>query len=334
MSNAHKLSISTCVVTYERPDHIKRLLRSIIAQETLPKEVIIIDDSDNENTRKVVNNFKSDIVCADCNLIYQHRPDGSGMTEARNVAIERSTGDIIVFFDDDVEIPPGWFKRLRSHWKKYPDSGVIGGPALSVDKDGEYSSELIRSDEKLNYINEYGETQSRAYRWLPDKVVEVDQVGGANMSFRRNTLKEVSGFNPIYLGSAAYEDYDIMARLRRRGKTILCCPELKVKHYDTPYTGTAEEGSETAYWAGYNGILFRFICFPETFVMSLVRLWLLGGDTMPVWKQIGWAMLHRDVSPLYRIKGYVYGLLYLMLHRKYLEPVDAGNVKNLTTNVQ
>lgn len=311
------MDLSVCVVTYERPSHVSRLLDSLADQDTPADEVVLVDDSDDDRTERVAESARDPLAAGGCDLVHVRREDGSGMTDARNAAIETAAGDVLAFLDDDVECPPDWIGTLRRLWADHPEAGAIGGPALIVDDDGEYAEELIRSDENYNWINEYGEQRSKEYRWLPSRIVETDQLGGANMSFRRETLTELGGFNAIYRGSEMYEDTDIMARLRRRDRTVLYCPELAVRHYETPKTG-AQTTTEELYWVGWNGVVFRYVCFPETFAVSLLRLLVRNrGMLSSAWKKVGASLLD-GTNRLWTLKGYVDGLRYVMENRESL----------------
>ena len=302
------MDISLCVVTYERPHDIRRLLYSLCQQTDDLDEVIIVDDSETTDTEAVVAGFE------ELPITYIHRYDGSGMTEARNIAINRANGEIIAFVDDDVECSPDWIANLRDSWTTHSDAAAIGGPALLVDDDGEIKSDITRTAENQNVLNEYGEGRTLEMGWVPREAVKTDALGGANMSFRSSVLSEVNGFNPIYRGSEVYEDMDIMARLYRRGKSIYYDPSLQVKHYDTPKTGVDTSEEEFYYW-GWNLIIFRYVCFPETFKMSILRLPFTSG-----WKRLGRAVVN-DRNHLLTVKGYVDGLVHVLKHGDDL-PVD------------
>ena len=50
------------------------------------------------------------------------------MNAARNAGVRAATGDLIVFIDDDVSVPPGWLDALLAGVAAAPDREVYGGP--------------------------------------------------------------------------------------------------------------------------------------------------------------------------------------------------------------
>lgn len=308
------MKISVCVVTYNRSENIDRIIRSLKKQRVSPHQLVIVDDSDGNETQKIISRFDSQ---TNVSTEYIHRSTSSGMTEARNVAIDYVDGDIVAFLDDDVECPPEWIANLRNSWRSHPNAHAIGGPALLVDSDGEYVHDITHTDENLNWINKYGEQRSSQGAWVPSSYIEVDQLGGANMSFRKNVLDDLGGFNAFYQGSEVYEDTDIMARIRRRDGKIIYHPDLAIKHYETAKVG-APTDKEAQYWFGFNAILFRYICYPENFSISIIRLLTINqGWLLPAWLKFLSALI-KNTDWLFVLKGYIDGLIYVIRNRKSL----------------
>jgi GT2 family glycosyltransferase len=217
----------------------------------------------------------------------------------------------VTFLDDDVECPREYVAKLKTTWERHSEAFAIGGPAIFVDDEGETAVDINTSSENLNWINKYGEQRSSEGVWRPPEPVATDQLVGANMSIRSGVLDRLGGFNDIYLGSAMYEETDLMARIRRRGGTIIYDSGLEVKHYETPKAGAENERKEF-YWSGLNAIIFRYVCFPETFWISLLRLLTVNpGWLYPVWVRIGAAPV-KNTAWLWILKGYVYGLRYVI----------------------
>lgn len=50
-----------------------------------------------------------------------------GFSNQRNTGVKNSSGDYIIFIDDDIEIREGWFEDFTSEFEKYPDKlGAMG----------------------------------------------------------------------------------------------------------------------------------------------------------------------------------------------------------------
>jgi glycosyltransferase involved in cell wall biosynthesis len=88
-----------------RPDELNRCLDSVFQNADRPDEVIVSDDSPNEESARAV-------VARYPDVIYQSGPR-RGLGPNRNACIQSATGSHIIFVDDDVCIPPEFFTTAR-----------------------------------------------------------------------------------------------------------------------------------------------------------------------------------------------------------------------------
>jgi len=86
--------VSVIIPTYNRPNLIGEALESVLAQTYSDIEVLIIDGSNNETTRKKISTY------SDPRIRYQSVKNISA-ANSRNVGIGLSTGEFIAFNDDD-----------------------------------------------------------------------------------------------------------------------------------------------------------------------------------------------------------------------------------------
>ena len=117
--------ISVALATRNRPESLRRTLRSLVRQDVQPWEVVVSDDSDDApaaEVRKAVEEF---------GFRYLRGPR-QGLYANRNHAALACTGTHIRTMDDDHEFPPGHFRicleTVRTHPAKvwiigetYPD---------------------------------------------------------------------------------------------------------------------------------------------------------------------------------------------------------------------
>lgn len=86
--------VSIIITSFNRGILLKTAIRSALSQ-TYPKiEIIIVDGSSDMDTSDVLDYYKNDIV-----MIKDTKK--SGVSFARNLGLEASTGDYVTFLDDD-----------------------------------------------------------------------------------------------------------------------------------------------------------------------------------------------------------------------------------------
>ena len=98
------MRVSLIITTYNRPDALLLVLRSIEDQTRLPEEVIIADDGSNQYAQKFVSDFQ---ISSNLNVIYSWQEDkGFRPAESRNKAIAKSNFEYIVLVDGDMILHP------------------------------------------------------------------------------------------------------------------------------------------------------------------------------------------------------------------------------------
>ncbi len=95
--------VSVCIPSYNSYREVKRLLDSLIIQSFQDYDIIISDDSTNDEIEMLVNGY--DLK----NLTYNHNKAPKGSPENWNAAIEMATGEYVKIMHHD-----DWFSRTDS----------------------------------------------------------------------------------------------------------------------------------------------------------------------------------------------------------------------------
>mgnify|MGYP005993589457 CR=1 FL=1 len=106
--NESKLLVSIITPVFNSEKFLRDCLNSVINQTFTNWEMILVDDSSSDNSVEIVKEY----VKKDSRFKFYKLNKNSGSGVARNLAIEKSKGDIIAFLDsDDV-----WVKdKLKKH---------------------------------------------------------------------------------------------------------------------------------------------------------------------------------------------------------------------------
>lgn len=313
MADRDPADVTVGVVTYERPGGLRDLLVTLAGQRRLPAEVIVVDDSPDPEFEASVPEWTDRF--GDLGVDFRYTADGPGsMPGARNAVIERATGRVTCFLDDDVLCPPGWLESILAGYGAFEDTAAVGGPAVTVDDSLEMVPDPLRDPRGVNELGEYGAIDMAADRWIPPEPVECDLLMGANMSFRTDRLRAVGGFDAGYGGTAAHEDSDVMARLAAAGERAVYHPGALVYHCSADAGGSRAslaDRREWYYWLGRNAVRFRWLNFRDSFARSVLDLLLSGdGVTASLQEQVATAVRTGDGAQLWWTWGYLHGLAY------------------------
>jgi glycosyltransferase involved in cell wall biosynthesis len=92
------MEISVILPTYNRVEYLPRALDSVLAQDLVPAEILVIDDGSTDDTSQLIRTRYPD-----CRYLYQ---PNHGVSSARNQGIKAARGDWIALLDsDDVWMP-------------------------------------------------------------------------------------------------------------------------------------------------------------------------------------------------------------------------------------
>ncbi len=108
--------VSVVIAAYNAEKHIERAIRSVMAQTSQPREVLIVDDGSRDATAEVVRRFGRGVK-----LI--HQPN-SGPGAARNRGAREASGEFLAFLDADDEFLPGMIEVLASALGRHSGVGA------------------------------------------------------------------------------------------------------------------------------------------------------------------------------------------------------------------
>ncbi|TYP87207.1 glycosyltransferase family 2 protein [Blastococcus xanthinilyticus] len=218
---APTLTVLVCAYTLDRWDDITAAVDSLRRQTSRPDQVVLVSDHNDELLERARAAFP-EVLCV--------ASDGpQGLSGARNTGVQRATGDVVAFLDDDASADEHWAQRLLA---AYTDAAVlgVGGGVLPA----------WRAPRPAWFPDEFLWVVGCSYRGLPRERAEVRNPIGANMSFRREVFEAAGGFTVSIgrLGSdaAGCEETEFAIRARRLhpGGRVLVEPQALCRHTVTP----------------------------------------------------------------------------------------------------
>lgn len=211
--------VSVVITTLNRNACLCETLGYFFERENHPSfEVIVVDQSDqhDEPTTRFLEENRGRMKYV--------KVDYKSLCMARNDGIRKSAGEIIVFVDDDVVPFPGFLSGHVRGYSMGEEIGSVTGPCLSFG--GELQSRAAVGEEVWRRIQEGKEMRSNV-----DFTFSAPYAPGCNMSFRRDVILKVGGFDENYLGGVwAFEDAETGHFVRQKGFKIQYLPEAALVH--------------------------------------------------------------------------------------------------------
>ncbi len=115
------MKISVIIICRNSLETLKSCLQSVIEQTFKPYEIIIVDGNSTDGTITYLNQFNSILVVPQLE---------SGIANARNLGLNRSTGDTIAFLDADDIWPTNSLELRVNHLKSNTKLISVGGLLL------------------------------------------------------------------------------------------------------------------------------------------------------------------------------------------------------------
>lgn len=112
--------ITAVVPTRNRPDDLERAVASVCAQSRLPDELLIIDQSREDASRRRVLTLVRN-AGASLALDYVLDPDIAGLVAAKSAAVARASGDVVCFLEDDVVLERDYLRNIELGFEQRAD---------------------------------------------------------------------------------------------------------------------------------------------------------------------------------------------------------------------
>lgn len=254
-----EVKVSLIIPTYNKSSRLKLMLESVFyLKDTEDLEIIIINDGSTDDTEWILDNFtrRCSKVGIRASVITSAN---KGRSNARNLGIQRASGRIIIFTDDDLILHPDFITyHKRCHEKntqlvvhgqinhipylkffRDPSTGLMVNdkPPKKNMLDKTIQIEMFESNQIEGYLkknahiskfeqdifNLYEQTTEKdsCFRWIG--------FNGGNVSVRKENLTNIGMFDQHMGISWGCEDLELGYRLYKEGCSFTY--EMQAKNY-------------------------------------------------------------------------------------------------------
>jgi len=283
-------TVTVGIITYERSETIKKCLESVEKQTIKPDEIIVVDSSKTNKTKSIIEEKFPNVKYIRTAKIRVPQPT------ARNIILRKARGDIIAFIDDDVICNKYWLQEILRGYSFGSNIVGVTGPVILSDCNFNPMLRIIRKKKNQNFFTKYGDIRCKSWNWIPPEPVKCQIMAGGNMSFLREKLLEVGGFDEFYgrYPTAFREETDPQIALVKRGYSFMYMPGAFVYHVATSKGGISEFKRNSRYFY-YCGKCHRYLS-DKYFSKILSRVsWLCWSINPPcIWISIILSILRRQ----------------------------------------
>ena len=252
------VSIVVCTYSLNNYQNLKDAVDNLLNQTHKEMEIIIVVDGNQELYEKIVkayNNQKKIKVIAS--------KENIGSSGVRNIGIKASRGNVIAFMDDDAIAERRWIENLVNTYYKF-DAIAVGGKILPawLCKQPDYFPDELGW---LVGITNKGFAQ--------EKVIEVRNTFGSNMSFKMEVFEKIGLFNEKFgfakrgTSHIQAEEVEFSLRMKNKlGKGVIYNPEAIVYHKIPQSKVKVKMLLKRAFYQGYSKAIIKknFIFLPES----------------------------------------------------------------------
>jgi glycosyltransferase involved in cell wall biosynthesis len=202
--------------TYNWPEALNLLLKSILNQSQLPDEVIIADDGSTSDTKELIDSFKNKFPVP---LIHiWHKDNGNQKPKIMNKAIAKAQYDYIIEIDGDIIMHKHF---VRDHLCYAEENHYLYGSRVNIQE--EHLKKLFEKEQiKFHFFSEGIKKRGRTIHFpvISKFIKPVDRrskkLRGCNMSFWKKDFVKVNGFNEELVGWGI-DDSEMIQRLHNIG---------------------------------------------------------------------------------------------------------------------
>ena len=204
---------SLIITTFNWPQALDLVFRTILNQTIIPAEVIVADDGSHMDIESIISKYRRNFP-----IVKIWQPDKEfRAARARNLALARVNYDYVIFIDGDCLLPPNF---LEKHLNLARDRTIVAGGRYLVN--ASVTQKLLDNPRKFQLTNLFTSYKFKDLPLGPLRSIQHHSwqtVRSCNFGAYTRDICLIGGFDENYIGWGR-EDSDMVVRLIRSGLTI------------------------------------------------------------------------------------------------------------------
>ena len=258
--------ITVIIPARNEEENIAGCLNSVTNQ-SYPKhlfEVLVVDDHSTDNTASVISRYTAQNVKLVSLIDFIAVAElNSYKKKAIEIAIQQSTGELIVTTDADCYVPENWLQTIAAFYKQYNPEFIAAPVAIDC------SNKVIEFFQGLDFMTLQGITGASVHKKIHS------MCNGANLAYTKKAFEEVGGFTGID-NIASGDDMLLMHKIYKRyPDKVMFLKSKEVIVQTAPVNSVSEFFNQRIRWASKAGKYDDKRIFAVLLLVYLINVVLL-----------------------------------------------------------
>ena len=226
--------ISIVTLHLQRKEHTERLIRELYQKTEQEFELVVVSQESDAETFAWLTQLQQEQQ--NFEVVWNER--NIGTAAGRNLGVRATSGDQVVFLDNDLEVTEGWLQPLIDTANTHESIAAVGALILSPQGYVQYCSHYV--------VESFEKNEQHSIGLSMDCKLDADspEIGGecevpwyptTCLLIKKEAFEKSGGFDEQLV--ICEEDKDLCLSLRQAGCKIFSNPLSKVVHHNHPRLG-------------------------------------------------------------------------------------------------
>jgi GT2 family glycosyltransferase len=222
------LARSILIPVFNSPDDTRRCLSSVLSTMAPDDELIIVDDSSEDETEKICQDFS-----ADSRVRLFRNQKNLGYSKSANFAFSLATYHHVVLLNSDTVVSAGWLDKLQRHLQNDPDLAAVGPVSNNAQAQSiphqiigdNLEDDQVTSFVKPQLLNEFLHFWSQG-----TELLRAESLNGFCIMFNTRSVTEMGLFDTVAYPRGYGEELDWCIRVVDAGYSLGVALDTYVYH--------------------------------------------------------------------------------------------------------